>query len=245
MLMLEVRRYVSKNKNIYAWNSLNSVKHKVKNYALKNLILNWESEIMSEKIRQGEIKRHTKETKIDLKLLLDAGQNRNISSGIGFFDHMLNLICAHGFMDIDLKCEGDIEVDAHHSVEDIGIAFGQALSKSLGDKAGIKRYAHVYLPMDESLAFVALDLSNRAYLHYDVDIAASTMVGQMEAQLFEEFFRAIAQHAGITLHIRLIYGKNTHHIIEAICKGFGRALADAVSYDPRTKGALPSTKGAI
>lgn len=195
--------------------------------------------------RTGSVHRATKETRIDLTLALDAGQTRAIQTGVGFFDHMLDLMCAHGFMDMNLVCEGDLHVDAHHSVEDVGIAMGQALAQCLGDKAGIRRYASCYLPMDESLAFVALDCSGRAYLHYDCPIPAGTLVGDMDAQLFEEFFRALAQHAGLTLHIRVLYGRNIHHMLEGVCKAFGRCLADAVAPDPRMGGAIPSTKGTL
>ncbi len=195
--------------------------------------------------RTGTVRRATKETKIDLSLAFDGGQSRSIHTGIGFFDHLLDLMAAHGFMDIELRCDGDSHIDAHHSVEDVGIAMGQAIAACLGDKAGIRRYASVYLPMDEALAFVALDCSGRAYLLYDVPIAPGAFVGEMDAQLFEEFFRALAQHAGLTLHIRVLYGRNLHHMLEAIAKTFGRCLADAASDDPRNGGAIPSTKGAF
>lgn len=195
-------------------------------------------------MRKALVQRETKETKIQLELCLDGQNKRSISTGIGFFDHMLDLMAAHGFMDLTVQCEGDIYIDAHHTVEDIGLALGRAIAEAVGDKKGIRRYASCFLPMDEALLLVALDLSGRPYLSYDVDISAGVWVGTMDAQLFEEFFRAVAVQAGITLHIKMCSGKNIHHIIEGIFKGFGRALADAVQIDPRVQG-IPSTKGKL
>lgn len=193
-------------------------------------------------MRTGNCIRDTNETQIAVTVRLDGGTQRNISTGIGFFDHMLDLMAAHGFMDMDIQCKGDLHIDAHHTVEDLGIVLGKALKQAIGDKVGIRRYASCYLPMDETLVLVALDLSGRPYLHYETSIPAGSFVGEMDAQLFEEFFRAMSVHAGITLHIQLLHGRNIHHILEAVCKGFGRALADAMQIDSRTKG-IPSTKG--
>lgn len=195
-------------------------------------------------MRTANVARKTGETDISLALDIDGRGERSISTGIGFFDHMLDLIAAHAQFDLNLKCLGDTHVDAHHSVEDIGIAFGQAIKEALGGKVGIKRYSSVFLPMDEALAHVALDISGRAYLHYEAPINAGAMVGDMDAQLFEEFFRAVAFNAGITLHINVNYGKNIHHILEAICKGFARAMREAVAIDSKVTG-VPSTKGVL
>lgn len=196
-------------------------------------------------MRRGECKRETGETKINVVLDLDGGGRvRKIRTSIGFFDHMLDLMGAHGYFDLEVVCDGDIHIDAHHSVEDVGLAFGAALKAALGDKKGIRRYASCHLPMDEALVLVALDLSNRPFLQYDVDIQPGQFVGTMDAQLMEEFFRAVAVAGGITLHIKQFSGRNIHHILEAVCKGFGRALADAAQIDPRSPG-IPSTKGVL
>ena len=193
--------------------------------------------------RYGEIKRQTAETNISLQLDLDGTGQGKISSGIGFFDHMLNLMTAHGQLDLTLKCQGDLNVDGHHSVEDIGIALGEAFKHAIGDKRGICRYGTFYLPMDESLAFVTLDISGRPFLVYDGGEMAS-QVGGFDTELTEEFLRAFAMHAGITLHVKILYGTNTHHKIEAIFKALGHALRQAVSLDPQVTG-IPSTKGML
>lgn len=195
-------------------------------------------------MRKAEIIRNTKETRIALTLCLDGQNQRKIQTGVGFFDHMLDLLAAHGFFDLQITCQGDTHIDAHHTVEDVGIALGQAIAQAAGDKAGIRRYASCFLPMDEALALVALDISGRPYLRFEADLPPGALVGGMDAQLVEEFFRAVAVHAGLTLHIQMIAGKNLHHIIEAMFKGFGRALADAVRKDARVTG-IPSTKGSI
>ena len=193
--------------------------------------------------RYGEIKRQTAETNISLQLDLDGTGQGKISSGIGFFDHILNLMTAHGQLDLTLTCQGDLNVDGHHSVEDIGIALGEAFKQAIGDKRGICRYGTFYLPMDESLAFVTLDISGRPFLVYDGGEMAP-QVGGFDTELTEEFLRAFAMHAGITLHVKILYGTNTHHKIEAIFKALGHALRQAVSLDPQVTG-IPSTKGML
>ncbi|BAL83222.1 putative imidazoleglycerol-phosphate dehydratase [Selenomonas ruminantium subsp. lactilytica TAM6421] len=193
--------------------------------------------------RVASIKRETAETKIALNLNLDGTGKAVVDSGIGFFDHMLNLMTAHGLLDLELRCDGDLEVDGHHSVEDIGIALGDAFKEAIGDKKGICRYGTFYLPMDEALAFVTLDISGRPFLVYDGGEMAP-MVGGFDTELTEEFLRAFAVHAGITLHVKILYGTNTHHKIEAIFKALGHALRIAVSNDPKVTG-VPSTKGML
>lgn len=187
--------------------------------------------------------RKTTETNIQLKLNIDGQGKVNISTGIGFFDHMLTLFTVHGMFDLSLKCEGDLYVDGHHTVEDIGILLGSVFKKGLGDKKGIKRYASLYSPMDEALSLIALDISGRPHLSFDVQLF-TPRVGEFETQLVREFFNAFVNNSGITLHIKEISGENDHHIIEGIFKGFGRALDQATSIDPRIEGVL-STKGVI
>lgn len=187
--------------------------------------------------------RKTTETNIQLKLNIDGQGKVNISTGIGFFDHMLTLFAVHGMFDLSLKCEGDLYVDGHHTVEDIGILLGSVFKKGLGDKKGIKRYASLYSPMDEALSLIALDISGRPHLSFDVQLF-TPRVGEFETQLVREFFNAFVNNSGITLHIKEISGENDHHIIEGIFKGFGRALDQATSIDPRIEGVL-STKGVI
>lgn len=196
-------------------------------------------------MRTGHIIRKTKETAIDLTIDLDGnGKQVSVNSGIGFFDHMLNLFAAHGRFDLVLDCDGDIEVDGHHSVEDIGIALGQAVKEALGDKKGITRYASFYLPMDETLALVALDISGRPFLVYD-GTEMAPMIGNYDTELTEEFLRAFAFNAGITLHVKILYGSNSHHKVEAIFKALGHALHDAVKINPETADEIPSTKGLL
>lgn len=194
-------------------------------------------------MRQAEVKRTTKETDIALRIALDGEGKCSVDTGIGFFDHMMTLFAVHGLFDLEIQCHGDIEVDGHHSVEDIGIALGQAFREALGDKAGIARYGSFYLPMDEALAFVALDLSGRAYLVYDGG-EMTPLVGNYDTELTEEFLRAFAFNAGVTLHAKVLYGRNTHHKIEAIFKALGHALRIAVARDSRVKG-VPSSKGVL
>lgn len=194
-------------------------------------------------MRRAEVVRKTAETNIELQMNLDGEGESDIQTGIGFFNHMLILMTKHGFMDLKVICDGDIDVDFHHSVEDVGIVLGQAVIKALGDKAGIRRYASVFTPMDESLSQVSIDISGRSYLYFDVDIPTEK-VGLFDTELVEEFFRAFVNHSGVTLHIQLLHGKNSHHIIESIFKGFGRALDEATSIDERIKG-VRSTKGSL
>jgi imidazoleglycerol-phosphate dehydratase len=193
-------------------------------------------------MRHVEIKRKTSETDIDLSLTLDGNGEHDLSTGIPFFDHMLTLFAVHGSFDLKLHADGDIEVDGHHTVEDIGICLGQALSEALGNKAGITRYGSFYLPMDETLVRVVLDLSNRPFLHYEAPVR-EPMLGSFDTMLAREFFRAVCQHGGITLHIDLLHGENGHHIIEAIFKAFARALAEAVT--PLADGKVMSSKGCL
>ena len=195
-------------------------------------------------MRSARINRQTKETNIELTIELDGRGKTMIETGIGFFDHMLNLFASHGRFDLVLNCKGDLEVDGHHTVEDIGIALGQAVREALGDKVGITRYASFYLPMDESLAFVALDISGRSYLVYDGGEMAP-MIGSYDSELTEEFLRAFAFNAGITLHAKVVYGSNSHHKVEAIFKALGHALHDAVKINPEAADELPSTKGML
>ena len=195
--------------------------------------------------RKAEIKRKSYETNISLSLCLEGEGNINIKSGIGFFDHMLTLLAAHGSFDMELECIGDLHVDGHHTVEDIGIVLGKAFREALGDKKGITRYGTFFIPMDESLAMVSVDISGRPYLHYDTP-TMSAQLGDFDTQLVEEFLRAFCIHAGLTLHARVLYGKNVHHIIEAIFKALGHALRIAVALQPDTsKMQIPSTKGIL
>ncbi|TYO96266.1 imidazoleglycerol-phosphate dehydratase HisB [Desulfallas thermosapovorans] len=193
--------------------------------------------------RVAEINRETNETCISLQLALDDTGQSTINTGVGFLDHMLHLLAKHGGMQLKLQARGDLAVDAHHTVEDVGICLGQALKKALGDKRGIERYGHVLLPMDEALVAVALDFSGRGWLSFDVPLPAAK-VGDFDTELVEEFLRAFAINGALTLHVHLMAGKNTHHIIEAIFKGLGRVLRLAAEVkDPR--GGLPSTKGVL
>ena len=194
-------------------------------------------------MRQAQIQRSTKETNINISINLDGEGVSKINTGIGFFDHMLTLFASHGRLNLDVKCGGDIEVDGHHSVEDIGIALGTAIKQALGDKRGINRYGTFYLPMDEALAFVSMDISGRPYLVYDGGDMAP-MIGNYDTELTEEFLRALAFNAEITLHVKVLYGKNSHHKVEAIFKALGHALRIAVENDPRMND-IPSTKGVL
>lgn len=194
-------------------------------------------------MRQAQIQRATNETNISISINLDGEGVSNINTGIGFFDHMLTLFASHGRFDLNVECDGDIEVDGHHSVEDIGIALGVAIKDALGDKRGINRYGTFYLPMDEALVLVSLDISGRPYLVYYADEMAP-MIGNYDTELTEEFLRALAFNAGITLHVNVMYGKNSHHKVEAIFKALGHALRIATEYDPRMND-IPSTKGVL
>jgi imidazoleglycerol-phosphate dehydratase len=193
--------------------------------------------------RNSQINRNTTETNIKLLFDLDGQGTYNISSGVRFFDHMLELFTKHGRFDLTVECIGDVDVDAHHSVEDIGICLGSAIKEALKDKKDILRYATAFTPMDEALSRVSLDISNRSFLVFDANFT-NERVGDLPVELVEEFFRAVAFNAGLTLHIAVEYGKNNHHMIEAIFKGFGRALRDATRIDPSIEGVL-STKGQL
>lgn len=196
-----------------------------------------------EKMRKSNVIRKTAETDITLDLSIDGEGNSAIQTGIGFFDHMLILLSKHGLFDLEITCDGDLEVDQHHSVEDIGIALGQAFREALGSKEGITRYATVSSPMDEALSSISLDISGRSYLVFHVE-GLKDKVGSFDTELVEEFFQAFASNAKVTLHINLLYGKNSHHIIESIFKGVGRALDLASQQNSRIKG-VPSTKGTL
>jgi imidazoleglycerol-phosphate dehydratase len=195
-------------------------------------------------MRTARLERTTGETQIELDLNLDGTGAWELDTGIGFFDHMLSHVAAHGLIDLRLRAVGDLEVDGHHTVEDVGIALGTALHQALGDRTGIVRYGQSLMPMDETLALVALDFSNRGLYVGDLPFAAA-QVGGFDCELVAEFLRALAHNAGMTLHARLICGENTHHQIEAIFKGLGRALRQAVSADARRQGRVPSTKGVL
>ncbi len=195
-------------------------------------------------MRTAEIKRTTKETDIHLRLCLDGSGSADVSTGCGFLDHMLTLFAHHGRFDLFLRCTGDVQVDYHHTTEDIGIALGEAFRTALGSKAGINRYGSFLLPMDESLVLCALDLSGRAHLSYDAAVPAEK-VGDFDTELAEEFWLGFVRAAAATLHIRQLAGKNSHHILEAIFKGTARALRIAVTIAPENGGAIPSTKGLL
>ena len=194
-------------------------------------------------MRIGKINRATNETKIDVEINLDGAGKTEIDSGVGFFNHMLNLFAAHGQFDLKIFCAGDLDVDAHHSIEDIGISLGAAVKAALGDKRGITRYGTFFLPMDETLALVSLDISGRPFLVCEVGELAPT-IGAFDTELVEEFLRAFAFNAGITLHVKIFYGKNSHHKVEAIFKALGHALKAAVTVDEKISG-VPSTKGIL
>ncbi len=194
-------------------------------------------------MREASISRKTNETDIVLKLNLDGSGKCDAASGIGFFDHMLNSFARHGQFDIELRCRGDLHVDTHHTVEDIGIVLGKAIAEAVGDKKGIRRYGSSLLPMDESLVMTVIDLSGRPFFVWDAELKAER-VGTLETETVKEFFAAIAYSAAMNLHIKEMYGENTHHVIEAMFKAFARALSEAVSSDPKITGIL-STKGSL
>ncbi len=193
--------------------------------------------------RFSQIERNTFETKIALSFDVDGSGKSKLDTGIGFFDHMLTHIAKHGFFDLEVACQGDLEVDTHHTVEDIGIVLGKAIREAIGDKSGIKRYGSCVLPMDETLVLCALDLSGRPYLNYDVELTVPRL-GTLDTEMVKEFFMAIAVHAGMNLHIKCLDGSNNHHIVEGIFKAFGNALDVATSFDPRITGTR-STKGML
>ena len=193
--------------------------------------------------RTATLKRTTKETDIEISLDIDGAGEANVGSGIGFFDHMLILFAKHGLFSLSVKAQGDLVIDGHHTVEDIGIVLGQALAKATGDKAGIRRYGHVYVPMDEALVLVVVDFSGRPFLAFDAELGQGR-IGEFDVELTEEFLRAVAVNAGVTLHVKLLSGKNRHHIVEAIFKALGRALSQSLERDPRVQG-VPSSKGML
>ncbi len=195
-------------------------------------------------MRSASIARKTAETEIAVSLSLDGTGQSTLSSGVGFLDHMLTLLARHALFDITVSCKGDLEVDQHHSVEDIGIALGQAFKQALGDKKGIRRYADCHLPMDETLTRVAVDVSGRPFLVFKTEFTREK-IGDFDTELVREWFQAFAINAGITLHVETLYGINAHHIAESCFKGLARALRDAVAIDPREAGRIPSTKGAL
>lgn len=194
--------------------------------------------------RTASISRHTNETRIDVTLNLDGTGNAELSTGIGFFDHMLEQIARHGLFDLNVQCDGDLHVDCHHSVEDCGIALGQAMAQALADKRGISRYGHSYVPLDEALSRVVIDFSGRPGLHFHATFSRDK-IGEVDSETFFEFFQGFVNHAGATVHIDNLRGINNHHIIETIFKAFGRALRMACAIDERAAGQIPSTKGCL
>ena len=195
-------------------------------------------------MRKGAVARNTKETSIEASLELDGSGVSDVSTGIGFFDHMLDQLARHSLIDITVRAAGDRHIDDHHTVEDVGIALGQALAKALGDKKGLARYADCLLPMDETLTRVAVDVSGRPFLVFRTDFPTER-IGTFDVQLVREFFQAFAGNAGLTLHVETLYGVNSHHIAESCFKGVARALKAAVALDPRQAERIPSTKGAL
>lgn len=194
--------------------------------------------------RTAEVSRNTAETQITVKINLDGTGQSKLSTGIGFFDHMLDQIARHGLIDLDIQAKGDLHIDGHHTVEDVGITLGQAFAQAVGDKKGIRRYGHAYVPLDEALSRVVVDFSGRPGLHMDVAFT-SGMIGQLDTQLVFEFFQGFVNHAGVTLHIDNLKGVNAHHQCETIFKAFGRTLRAALELDPRAAGVIPSTKGSL
>ncbi len=194
--------------------------------------------------RTAEITRNTAETRIRVRVNLDGTGQARLATGIGFFDHMLDQIARHGLVDLDVQAEGDLHIDGHHTVEDVGIALGQAVAKAIGDKKGIRRYGHAYVPLDEALSRVVIDFSGRPGLVMDVPFR-SAMIGTFDSQLAHEFFQGFANHAFVTLHIDNLRGQNAHHQCETVFKAFARALRAAVEFDSRAAGTIPSTKGAL
>ena len=195
-------------------------------------------------MRKATIERKTKETEISVTVIVDGTGKADIETGIGFLDHMLEQVARHSLLDVTLKAKGALHVDQHHTTEDSGIALGQAVAKALGDKKGITRFASVYLPMDEALTRVSLDVSGRPYLVWNVEFSRPK-IGDMDTELFREWFGAFAQNAGLTCHVENLYGENNHHVIESCYKGLARALGQALAIDPRQKDLVPSTKGTL
>ena len=194
--------------------------------------------------RTAEVSRNTAETRITVRLNLDGTGQSSLHTGIGFFDHMLEQIARHGLIDLEVHADGDLHIDGHHTVEDVGITIGQAFARAVGDKKGIRRYGHAYVPLDEALSRVVVDFSGRPGLHIDVKFTAGS-IGQLDTQLVYEFFQGFVNHAGVTLHIDNLKGINAHHQCETIFKAFGRTLRAALERDPRSAGVIPSTKGSL
>jgi imidazoleglycerol-phosphate dehydratase len=195
-------------------------------------------------MRRGSVKRATRETSVEVAVNLDGSGTSSIATGIGFLDHMLDLLARHSRIDISVRAAGDLHIDQHHTTEDIGIALGQAVRQALGDMKGITRYADVHVPMDEALTRVALDVSGRPFLVFEVELARDK-VGAFDTELVQEWFRAFAMNSGLTLHVTTLYGSNDHHIAESCFKGLARALRTALAIDPRTENEIPSTKGSL
>ena len=195
-------------------------------------------------MRQAEVTRNTLETQITVKLNLDGSGKTRLATGIGFFDHMLDQVARHGMLDLDIAATGDLHIDAHHTVEDVGIALGQAVAKALGDKTGVRRYGHAYVPLDEALSRVVIDLSGRPGLQFDIAFVRA-LIGEFDVDLIHEFFQGFVNHAQVTLHVDNLKGNNAHHQAETAFKAFGRALRMAVELDVRSSGILPSTKGKL
>jgi len=194
--------------------------------------------------REAEVTRNTLETQIAVRINLDGSGKSRLATGIGFFDHMLDQVARHGMMDLEVEAKGDLHIDAHHTVEDVGISIGQAFAKAIGDKKGVRRYGHAYVPLDEALSRVVIDLSGRPGLEYSVDYARG-LIGEFDVDLIHEFFQGFVNHALVTLHIDNLKGRNAHHQSETIFKAFGRALRMAAEFDPRGEGMLASTKGKL
>ena len=194
--------------------------------------------------RRAEVERNTLETRIRVRLDLDGAGRSSFNTGVPFLEHMLDQVARHGLLDLDIEADGDLHIDAHHTVEDVGITLGQALAEAVGDKKGIRRYGHAYVPLDEALSRVVIDLSGRAGLEFNVDFTRA-MIGSFDVDLFHEFFQGLVNHAAMTLHVDNLRGQNAHHQAETVFKAFGRALRMALEPDPRMSGVTPSTKGSL
>ena len=194
--------------------------------------------------RKAEIERNTLETRIKVKLNLDGSGSSAFDTGLPFLEHMLDQVSRHGLIDLDIRAQGDLHIDGHHTVEDIGISFGQAVAQAVGDKKGIRRYGHAYVPLDEALSRVVIDLSGRPGMEFHADFSGAR-IGDFDAELIHEFFQGFVNHAGVTLHADSLRGRNSHHVAETLFKAFGRALRMALEQDPRMAGELPSTKGSL
>ena len=202
------------------------------------------SEFTSDSHRVAEVRRDTAETKIRVRIDLDGTGGSKLATGIGFFDHMLDQLARHGLIDLEIEAQGDLHIDGHHTVEDVGITLGQAFARAVGDKKGIRRYGHAYVPLDEALSRVVVDFSGRPGLHMRVPFRAG-MIGTLDTQLVYEFFQGFVNHAFVTLHIDNLRGENAHHQCETVFKAFARALRSALELDPRAAGTIPSTKGSL